>query len=657
MKKINATQLTNEEKARLLIGKDFWRVDTLEGKVPDFLMNDGPSGIRQPLLSTNADKDVRSSISYPSLQVLSQTWNEKLAYTMGKALANDAMELGTDIILAPGVNIKRLPHNGRNFEYLSEDPLVAGVFAKHYIEGIQDQNVGACLKHYAANNSETSRMYQSMEIDERTMREIYLPPHEIALTAKPWLVMTSYNLVNGVRMSEHQKLYKTLREEFKFDGVIVSDWNAVKDRTASLNATLDLEMPHNAEHFTAFTRDINAGKVNVHKLDASVDRVINLAHCARDTRSLREITMDINARYRVAEQIVEEGIVLLKNENEALPLTTKEKVLVTGAATDWYVFGGGSSEVVPREPFIKLFDAMQIEKLRVSLHKTVEFNRGAHTSLGDLKGALNQIITEEIDTAVVTVTQDNHAHSESYNRQDLKLSAEQVMLIREIAAVAPKTIVIIYAGAPIEMHEWIDEVDAVLYVGYVGERGNKVIAKTLSGAINPSGKLTETFPLLLEDVDAVHAYEDARVSIYEEQLNVGYRQFVTFGTPTLFPFGHGLSYSLFKYHDLKLSREGENVIATFSITNISKISGQEVAQVYVSELTPNVYRPLYELKGWAKVSLAAGETKEVSVTLDKRSFSYFSVAHDAWHVTPNSTFVVYIGQSAENIVLEAKLTY
>ncbi|MDY0100556.1 MAG: glycoside hydrolase family 3 C-terminal domain-containing protein [Bacilli bacterium] len=657
MIKIRAKDLTIEEKAKLLIGKDFWRIDTLGGKIPDFLMNDGPVGIRQPRLSTNGVETVQPSIAYPSIQVLSQTWNEDLVYEMAKAIANDAIELETDIILAPGVNIKRLPHNGRNFEYVSEDPFLAGVMAKKYIEGIQDQKVGACLKHYAANNSEVSRNYKSMEIDERTLREIYLLPHEIATKAKPWLVMTAYNLVNGVRMSAHDKLYRILRNEFKFDGLIISDWGAVMNRTKSLKASLDLEMPYDKLHLEQLLDDIKNEKVDMEIVDASVNRIIDTAYKCEEMRKIRQINLSVEERYNIAEKVAEEGIVLLKNEDGALPLKKNEKVLVTGTAVDSYVFGGGSSQVTPREPFVKLIDSLKGEGLNVSYFRTMQFTAGAFTSITDLKGALNKIFIDDIDATIVTISQDNHAHSEFYNRQNLLLSNEQIDLIKEITYVSPKTIVVIYSGAPIEMNEWIDDVDAVLYVGYVGEKGNKAVAKILSGSVNPSGKLTETFPMFLEDVQAYHAYEDARVALYEEQLSVGYRQFVSENTPVLFPFGFGLSYSTFVYDNLKITKSGKEVDITLTLTNTSKIDGHEVAQVYVRERLPDVYRPLYELKGWKKVFLKAGETKTVSITLDQRSFSYYSLAHDDWHINENGQFSIYVSSSSIDIELFTHIKY
>lgn len=652
MKKLTINDLTVEQRAKLLIGKNFWHIEDFEGRLPIFMMSDGPVGLRHPRHATSGDQEIAPSIAYPSFEVLSQTWNLELAKKLGNAIANDCIDLDVDIILGPGVNIKRLPHNGRNFEYLSEDPLLAGVLAKEYIDGVQEKNVGACLKHYACNNSEVSRNFKSMDVSERALREIYLKPFEIATKAKPWTIMTAYNLVNGVRMSEHNKLYKILREEFCFDGLIISDWDAVMDRNKSLNAGLDIEMPFSKPHLDTFLADLHAGRVDVEKINESASRIIDFTYANLDHKALRKVDLTIDQRYEIAEQIAEQGIVLLKNDNNVLPLNKNKKILATGAGCHWYVFGGGSSEVTPLQPYIKLIDALKDEGLKPLEHQSIAFNRGANTCVTDLKGTLRKIINEEVETTILTITQDNHQHSEAYNRQDLKLSSEQVSAINEISKVSKKTVVVIYAGAPVEMKDWIDNVDAVLWVGYVGERGNKAIAKVLSGAVNPSGKTSETFPLSMEDVAAVNSYEDANVAVYQEDLNVGYRQFVTDGKPVQFPFGHGLSYSSFEYKDLKLTVRDGTVDVEFIITNTSNIDGFETAQIYVEELSPNTYRPRYELKAWKKVYIAANTSEIVKIKLDHQAFQYFSTAHDEWVINNDSDFAIMVGKSSANIVLQ-----
>lgn len=657
MKKITAKELTNEEKARLVIGKNTWHNEDLGGKVPVFMMSDGPVGVRHPRDVNSATSDTAPSIAYPCFEALSQTWNLELANKLGKAIANDCMDLDIDVILGPGVNIKRLPINGRNFEYLSEDPLLAGLLAKSYIEGVQNENVGACLKHYCCNNTESSRNYKSMDVSTRALREIYLKPFEIASKAKPWEVMCSYNLVNGCRMSENKKLYNILRNEFGFDGLIVSDWGAVMDREKSLNAGLDLEMPYSKEHLDDLLNKIKEDQIDLDQLNTCAQRVIDFAFKAENTRPLRKKTLSTEDRYDIAREIANEGIVLLKNENNVLPLNPKEeRLLVSGAPLNWYVYGGGSSEVTPLKEYVKLLDALKEEGFNAKGANALEFNRGPVSCVGNLVGALNQTIKENITTSIVTISQDNWEQSEGYNRQNLLLSNEQVSLIHEVAKVSKKTVVIIYAGAPIEMGEWIDEVDAVIWASYTGEKGNESIAKILSGKVNPSGKTSETFPLLLEDFDSINAYEDARSCVYEEDLNVGYRQFVTDNTPVLFPFGYGLSYSNFEYDNLKLSKEDKKVIVEFDVTNTSNIDGKEVAEVYVEDLTRVTYRPKYELKGFEKALIKAKQTKHFRIELGEDAFQYYSTSYDKWTVN-HGVFKIMVGKNCLDIELEENIEY
>ncbi len=657
MKKLTVKDLANEEKARLVIGKNVWHNEDLEGRVPVFMMSDGPVGVRHPRDLNSAVTDTAPSIAYPCFEALSQTWNLTLANKLGKAIANDCMDLDIDVILGPGVNIKRLPVNGRNFEYFSEDPLLAGLFAKNYIEGVQKENVGTCLKHFCCNNTESSRNWKSMDVSERALREIYLKPFEIACEAKPWEVMCSYNLVNGVRMSENKKLYNILRNEFGFDGLIVSDWSAVKDREKSLDAGLDLEMPFEKAHLDDLLAKIKENTLNIESLDTCAQRVLDFAYKAEGTRPLRKKTLSIEDRYNISREIADEGIVLLKNDNNALPLNPKEeKIMVSGAPLNWYVYGGGSSEVTPLHEYVKLLDALKEEGFNAQRNDALSFNRGPVSSVDNLVGALNDIIKGGYGTSIVTISQDNWAQSEGYNRQNLLLSNEQVSMIHEIAKISKKTIVVIYSGAPVEMGEWIDEVDAVVWASYLGEKGNESIAKVLSGKVNPSGKTSETFPLCLEDFASMRAYEDARSCVYEEDLNVGYRQFVTDGTPVLFPFGYGLSYSTFEYSNLKLSKDGKKVIVEFDVTNTSDVDGKETAEIYVEDLTRVTYRPKYELKGFQKTLIKAKETKRFHIELGEDAFQYYSTSYDKWTVN-HGVFKIMVGKSCLDIELEENIEY
>ena len=641
--------LTKEQKVKLLMGADFWTNYDLDGQIYKFVVSDGPIGLRQPIdRMTTEQRDCIKSVAYPSFQMLSQTWDTDLAYKLGESLGNDCIEQNVDILLGPGVNIKRLPTNGRNFEYLSEDPYVAGTFAREYIKGVQSKHVGASLKHFCCNNSEKSRHWASMEVDERTLREIYLRPFEIACEARPWTVMCSYNLVNGVRMSENAKLYGVLRKEFGFDGLIVSDWDAVKDSEASLNAGLSLEMPYNAAHQREMLA--KADKLDPARLDENAQRVLELADRCAEESKLRKIDMNLEDRRAVALKIEEEGIVLLKNSG-VLPLRGG-KVLVTGAAAGRYYFGGGSSNVYPEREFEPLEDALRHEGADAEYAESVWEVNGHQANLGNLKGAVAKAAAA--DCTVLCVGEPNTCEYEGADRQQIKLSKEEEETIHALARAGEKLVVVVYAGAAIDMSDWVDEADAIVWAGYGGEFVNKAVAEVLTGKVNPSGKLTETFPLSLEDVPSENAYRDEAVMVYSEGLNVGYRYFDTFDVSVLFPFGFGLSYSEFRYDNLTVGKDGENIKVCFEIENVSGIDGKEAAQLYVREITKEVYRPYQELKAFKKVFVKAREKAAVEFVLDRSAFAYYSVAKDRWTVKPG-VFEIRVGASVSDIRLTKKI--
>ena len=652
MKK-DVTKLTTEQKVKLVMGVDCWNTYDLDGKIAKVRVSDGPVGVRMPLDPTDWSKGDAPAVAYPSTQMLANTWNIDLAHKVGNAIANDCIEHGVDVILGPAVNIKRLPTCGRNFEYFSEDPYLAGVMAREYINAVQEKHIGTSLKHFCCNGSEFSRVWASMDVDERTLREIYLEAFRIACEAKPWTVMCSYNLLNGQRMSENTKLYKVLRNEFGFDGVIVSDWDAVKDSAASINAGLALEMPHNDQNQQQLLADVEAGKVDPAKLDCCAEQVIALADKCTEARKLRKVDMSIEQRREVSLDIAREGIVLLKNNN-VLPISQpKTSVFVTGAAAWHYYYGGGSSNVVPETPFVPLAEAMRAEGVDAEYFESVWCVENAgYINVGNIAKA--QQFAAKADVTVMCVGDPCHIESEGSDRQNIKLTKDEVEGIHHLARVANKMVVCVYAGAAVDMSDWIDEVDAVVWAGYIGQHGNKALAEVLSGKINPSGRLTDTFPLELSDVPAENSYRDGTVMLYEEMLNVGYRYFDTFGKPVLFPFGYGLSYSTFAYDNLSVDTDNNGATVSFDVTNTSDVDGATVAQVYVGEVCPKVYRPDKELKGFAKVWLAAGQTKRVSVQLSRHAFRYYSVALDKWTLNPGM-FDISVGVNVADILLTKRV--
>lgn len=641
------SKFTIEERLKLLVAKDMWSNDDLQGKLVSFMVSDGPVGLRHPI-DPKTNEGVIKSIAYPSIQMLSHTWNEELARKIGNALANDCIENNVDILLAPGVNIKRIPICGRNFEYFSEDPILTGVLAKEYIRGLQEKHVGACLKHFCCNNSEYARNWISSEVDERTLREIYLRPFEIACEAEPWTVMCSYNLVNGVRMSEHKKLYRVLRKEFGFKGLIMSDWDAVKDRVASLKAGLDIEMPYNESHLKDLFAASQEGWVDSDIVEECSQRVIALTEKCGASRQLRKSDMTVEEREEVALNVAREGIVLLKNENNVLPFSTRSKIMVTGAPNNKLYYGGGSSAVELRGQYVKTVDAIKKLVPDTVYSETVFLSRGHSSDMGNIKQAIAD--ARKADIAVVCVGDNSTCESESFDRQHISLSREEENEICEIAAAAPKTIVVIYAGSAVDMSSWINKVDAVVWAGFGGEFVNIALAEVLTGKVNPSGKLTETFPLDLYDVPAMNTHMDAATTVYSEGLNVGYRYFVTENKPVLFPFGFGLSYSRFEYSDLQVEGEEYDYIVKLDIENVSDIDGKETVQLYISDLDKEVYRPKRELKAFKKVFIPAHTKLKVEMKLDFRSFAYYSVAKDNW-VTHAGAYEIQVGSSVSDVAL------
>ena len=456
---------------------------------------------------------------------------------MGECLADDCIERGVDILLAPGVNIKRDPLNGRNFEYFSEDPYLAGTMAKGYIEGLQSRGVGVCLKHFCANNSEYDRFHQTSDVDERTLREIYYVPFEIACKAKPVSVMCSYNRVNGTYASEYKKGFDVLRGEFGFDGAIFSDWDAVRDRTASAKAGLDLEMPFNEKNYEKLVADYHAGKLSDEELDACAERVLRLVGRCKAMSKGKTVQSAEEDRRRAAKHIASEGVALLKNDG-VLPLAEGQSVFLCGSfakAASCMVSGGGSAFVRWKEEKFDLAEALAARGHAVDYEKAFQI---------DAVGAWQNARTAALkagrsDVNIVCVGTGFDIEYEDADRQTLRLPAVQERAILDTAAQNPNTVVVLFAGSAVDVSAWIDQVKAVVYAGFTGEGGDEVVADILTGKVNPSGKLTETFPLSIEDVPAANTYKRAGVTRYQDGLDVGYRFYDTYEVPVAFPFGHG----------------------------------------------------------------------------------------------------------------------
>lgn len=645
--------IQNTEKVKLVMAKDWWQTEDLDGKLGKVKVSDGPVGLRCLAVTDSwANDSIYPSVAYPCYQMLSQTWNLSLAHRMGRAIADDCIDHDVDVLLGPGINIKRTPLCGRNFEYFSEDPYVAGMFGKSFIEGVQAGHVGTSLKHYCCNNREYSRYWLSSEVDERTLREIYLKPFEIAVQAKPWTVMTSYNLVNGVRMSANKRLNDLLRDEFGFKGVIVSDWEAVQDPLATLHAGLDLEFPHNAKHAEEMQQHLEDGKINLECLDQSAARVYALAEKAEEERALREVKYSVEERIAISQEVEEEAIVLLKN-NGVLPMKGG-KIHVTGAPAHLYYHGGGSSAVIPNRPFVPLDEALRNLGYEAFYSESIGKIYGSLVSMGNIRQAC--LNSEQSDVTILTVGTGAGAEVEETDRQTIKLSPEEMDALRCLRAHAKKLVVVVYAGSAVDLLEFDQLADAVVLAGFGGQNVSQAVANVLTGKVNPSGRLTETYAYSIDDIPSEHTFRNESVMVYEEKLNVGYRYFETRGIDVLYPFGYGLSYSDFQYSDLKVEVKERQVKVSLKIENRSDRAGKEVVQLYISEVNPLVYRPVRELKAFEKVFVKAHEKREVVFELTEEAFSYYSESLNKWTMNPG-IFMIEIRKNAHEILLAERVNF
>lgn len=652
---MTAKELTVEEKLRLICGKDMWHTEDFGGKLPFVSMSDGPVGVRKVVSMREDGWQVAApSIAYPSIQTLANTWSEDCAREMGESLASDCLDAEVDILLAPGMNVKRHPMNGRNFEYFSEDPYLAGTLARSYVASLQEGGVGACIKHFCANNLEYNRLHQSSEVDERSLRELYYKPFEIASQAKPVSLMCSYNRVNGVYASEYKKGFDVLRDEFGFDGAIISDWGAVRDRTAAAKAGLDLEMPFTQATYDRLVEDYKKGLLSDETLDRCAQRVLDLVARCKEMRKDKTPKKTKEERLQAARRIAAEGIVLLKNDG-TLPLQRGTSVSVCGCyavPTEGMVSGGGSARVTWSGKTWNLPELLSERLGTKAKYEAAFMPRDIESFSQDPARAVENAAACEVN--VVCVGTGDAVEYESGDRASLELPEVQVRAILETAAENPNTVVVLFAGSAVDVSAWEHAVSAIVYAGFPGEQGGAALADILTGVVNPSGKLSETFPMSEEDVPSVNAYRDAQVSLYEEGLNVGYRYFVTHGVPTKYPFGYGLSYSSFVYHNLVVTEEKDGLMISYELENASERCGKEISQIYVRPIAPRVYRPAWELKGYAKTELKANEKKKVSAKLVLSDFAYYSVAENRWKAD-DGFYEIYVGASSEDIRLTQKV--
>jgi len=656
--KLTTKDLTIEEKLRLVCGKDCWHTVDLGGKIPFVRVTDASMGVRMPVNPENWD-GIKPSVSYPSLQMLANTWDLETVRKYAECVADDCLDAGADILLGPGVNIKRSPLCGRNFEYLSEDPFLAGTVGREYISAMQAEGAGACVKHFCCNNAETNRLQQSSDVDERTLREIYYKPFEIALEAKPVSLMSSYNRINGVYGSEYKKGYDTLRGEYGFDGLIMSDWDAVRDRTKSVKAGCDLEMPFHPEHYEQLVKDFNDGKITEKEIDECAERVLDLIYRCKDLQKGKKRKHTLEERIAFTRKAEEEGIVLLKN-NGVLPLKKGQSLSMCG----WFarpcaynrkrpeLICGGGSGYVKRLTEFDMLDIMKSVHGGEISYEPAFSEDGVDSSFMNPGNAVDNAALSDVN--IVFAGTGAPIESEGGDRHTIKLYDAQVRTITDTSSVNKNTVVVVFAGSAVDMSEWIDGVAAVVYAGFPGEHGGEAVANVLTGKANPCGKLSETFPLSYEDTPVSKCYADSKVTRYEDGLDVGYRYYDTYNVPVLFPFGYGMSYSRFCYGGLKLKTDGKSLEVSYEIENLSDIDGKEVSQVYVRAIGSYVYRPYKELKGFAKTLVKAEAKQKATVKLNMRSFEYWSSAKDGWDVE-DGIYEIIVGASVADEMLKAKI--
>lgn len=649
------SEMTLEEKASLCSGADFWHTQSIERlNIPGVMVSDGPHGLRKQAEESDhlGLSDSVAAVCFPAASALACSFDTDLANTVGEALGDECQAESVSTLLGPGVNMKRSPLCGRNFEYFSEDPYLAGKMAASLVKGIQSKGIGTSVKHFAVNNQEYRRMSISAEVDERTLREIYLSAFEtIVKDARPTTLMCSYNRINGVYSCENDWLLnKVLREEWGFEGLVMTDWGAMNDRVSALKAGLDLEMPgSNGIRDKEIVEAVKNGELSEEVLNTAARRVLNLVKHYYEHKK-ENATYDKEVHHALARKAAAESAVLLKNDS-ILPLKTETKAAFIGkfAAIPRYQ-GGGSSHINS----FKITSALDA----VRDIAEVTYAQGYDTKEDKIEEELLKEAVKaasEAEVAVIFAGLPDAFESEGYDRTHMELPQCQNYLIQEIAKVQKNIVVILHNGSPVRM-PWLNDIKGLLTVYLGGQAVGGACVDLLYGKVNPSGKLAETYPLSLKHNPSFLNFPGTEKEVvYSEGVFIGYRYYDTKELDVLYPFGYGLSYTEFEYSGLKVTpdtdlKDTDTLTVTLKVKNTGKIAGKEAVQLYVHDKEAYVSRPEKELKGFAKVALAPGEEKEISFTLDKRSFAYYSKELKDWYVETGD-FTIMIGKSSRDIVL------
>ena len=655
-------EMTLEEKATLMAGYGFWETQKIErvGLNEAIWVSDGPNGLRMQPVDENGEpiwgNGSIDAVTFPSACATTASFDRELMHELGSTLGKECQAEKCHVLLGPAMNMKRSPLCGRNFEYMSEDPYLAGEMAVPYIKGVQEEGVGTSIKHFAANNQEHERMYESNEVDERTLREIYLPAFEKAVKeAKPWTVMCSYNRINGEYSSENKWLLTdVLRKEWGYEGLVVSDWGAVSDRVKGIDAGLDWEMPGNDNaNVKQIVDAVENGKLSQEALDTAARNILKLVKKSRE--SMKGGVFDRDADHRKAVEIARECMVLLKNEEKVLPIREGEKVAIIGGFAEKPRYQGGGSAFTNSHTITSVVDVMDGYGPAIYA-KGFPADEDIYTD-DDFDEAVKA--ANEADKVLVFAGLPDSFESEAYDRSHMRLPVSQDLLIERLVETGKPIVVILHNGSPVEM-PWMNKVDGILEAYLSGEGVGEAVMDILYGRVNPSGHLAETIPLRLEDTPAFINFPGSEHKVYYgERIYIGYRYYDKKKMNVAFPFGHGLSYTTFEYSNLTFSAKEftakDGVTVSVDVTNTGSVAGKEVVQLYVGDRTGTQDRPVRELKGFEKVALEPKETKTVTFKLDERSFQWYSPQQGGWFAA-NGEYVIAVGSSSRDLRLKERIT-
>lgn len=662
------SQMSLEEKASFCSGADYWHTAAIERLgIPTILWSDGPHGIRNSVGTKDKGQKIKEislkgvpAICYPTAATTACSWDPNLLYEMGELLGEECIKEKVSVLLGPGTNMKRSPLCGRNFEYFSEDPYLAGKLSAAFINGVQSKGIGTSLKHYAVNSQETRRMTVSAVVDERTLREIYLTAFEIAVKeAQPWTIMCMYNKLNGVYGAENKWLLTdVLRKNFGFEGMIVTDWGAENERVPGLAAGQNLEMPtSNGEGNKQIVEAVKNGTISEEILDEMVDGVIDVIIKAKEVLT-DGAQYDVKAHHEAARKIASQSMVLLKNEDNILPLKKNERIAVIGQMAKKPRHQGAGSSLVNSITIDCAYDFLCAKGLSCT------YTDGYPLTRKDKRKSSSEYISEAVtaaknaEVAVVFIGLTDEFESEGFDRTHLRIPPEHIALLSAIKNVNENVVVVLAGGAVIEM-PWEKDAKAILNSYLGGEATGSAVADILTGDVNPSGKLAETYPHALEDTPCYNNFPGHTATVeHREGLYIGYRYYDTAKKDVLYPFGFGLSYTTFEYSDFKISskkiKDTDTVTASFKIKNTGDRDGAEIAQLYVAQPGSTVYRPEKELKGFKKVFLKVGEEKEIEIELSKRAFAFYDVDLADWHVE-TAKYEILVGSSSRDLRLKGEV--